>query len=307
MNPFVILAFMLCASPASAGYPSYLLHGIEMGQDVNDVRIAIRNQCEYFEIFRSEDPYLPVARDSQGSLVVHDMILGDGSNLDTVSFVFADDELVMIETTGGVELGLLPWAGPRSATVGRWDIHRSSRTIFDLEEDHAWILSTAALHPHLFLWSDPQLRIEKPLRFSPTAAIPGAFEFGGRFEDLEDRLRAIAMASDFEVVDEPWLPTQPQRQTQLNLYGMVHAGFFRKAEVVFGDDQLELVLILTGKAEEDRVRERLIAEFGEPEFVSDEFEAFSGWRVALRKDEPGILLLSGQLAPWFEQRYGSAE
>ena len=307
MKSLLVVALILCASPARADYPSDLFHGIEMGQRVNEVRLALKDDCEYFEIFRSDDPYLPVAAESQGSLVAHEMSLGDGSTLDTVSFVFADDELVMIEATGGVELGLLPWAGPRSATVGRWDAHLSTNTVLDLEEDHAWILSDAALHPHLFLWSDPQLWVEKPLRFSPTTAIPKAFEFGGRFEDLEDRLRAIAMASDLEVIEEPWLPTQPEHQTQLNLYGMVYAGFFRKAEVVFGDDQLELVWILTGKAEEDRVRERLIAEFGKPEFVSDEFEAFAGWRVALRKDKPEILLLSERLAPMFEQMYGSEE
>jgi hypothetical protein len=307
LKQLLLVILSLCAAPAGAAYPPDLFHGVAMGQDVDDVRLAIHDDCEYFEIFRSDEPYIPVAAESQGSLVAHNMTLGDGSLLETVSFVFADDELVMIEATGGVQLGLLPWAGPRTATLGRWDAHLSTKTVFDLEEDHAWVLSDAALHPHLFLWSDPQLRIEKPLRFSPSAATPKAFEFGATFEELEERLRAIARASDREIIEEPWLPTAPERQTQLNLYGIVYAGFFRKAEVVFGDDRLELVWILTGKAEEDRVRDRLVAEHGEPVFVSDDFEAFAGWRVALRKDKPEVLLVSERLAPVFERMYGSED
>jgi hypothetical protein len=299
------LVLILLPARASAQFPSQLLHGVEMGMRVDEVRVAIHDECGHFEIFRSGNPYLPLAEHSQGSLVAHDFALDTGSILETASFVFADDRLVMIEVYGGVELGLLPWAGPRLATVGRWDAHLETRSVFDLQEDHAWILSEEAMHPHLFLWSDPQLRIRKPVRFSQSVRVPSEFEFGGRLEDLDERLRALAMESTLEIVEEPWLPTNPERQVQLNLYGIAFAGFLRKAEVVFGDDRLELVWILTGAGEEDRVRDLLTQEYGDPVFESEAVEAFADWRIVLRKDKPEVLLVSERLVPMYRERYGS--
>ena len=76
MKPFVILAFILWASPAGAGYPSYLLHGIEMGQDVNAVRIAIRDECKYFEIFRSDTDARIADRQFQPFTVANSLCFG---------------------------------------------------------------------------------------------------------------------------------------------------------------------------------------------------------------------------------------
>ena len=85
---------------------------------------------------------------------------------------------------------------------------------------------------------------------------------------------------------------------------LIHDKIEALAVPIFGDGVLELAWILTGKEEEDRVRQALIKAYGQPELVTDTWEAFKGWQIALRKDKPEVLVLSENLAPIFKERYG---
>ncbi|MDH3245129.1 MAG: hypothetical protein OEM26_10980 [Saprospiraceae bacterium] len=94
--------------------------------------------------------------------------------------------------------------------------------------------------------------------------------------------------------------TQVQRfkngDVQVNCFGVEYAGFPRKIEAQFKDNELALLWILTGKQEEDRVRQALIAAFGDPIYVSENWEAFRNWQVVLRKDKPEVLVSSPKKA-----------
>ena len=80
-------------------------------------------------------------------------------------------------------------------------------------------------------------------------------------------------------------------------------GFPRKVEARFGNNILNVVWILTGKGEEDRIRQALIAEFGNPIFVTDEWEIFNDWQVGLRKDKPEVLLMEKSIGLGYKSSY----
>lgn len=65
--------------------------------------------------------------------------------------------------------------------------------------------------------------------------------------------------------------TKPdQGRVTLVSYGYDYAGFLRKIEAVFGDGILQVVWILTGKGEEDRLRQSLVKEFGTAQSQEDD-------------------------------------
>lgn len=85
--------------------------------------------------------------------------------------------------------------------------------------------------------------------------------------------------------------TDPNAQIQINCFGVMYAGFPRKIEARFGDDTLNVVWILTGKGEEDRIRQALISQYGNAIFSTNDWEIFNDWQVGLRKDKPEVLLM----------------
>lgn len=122
-------------------------------------------------------------------------------------------------------------------------------------------------------------------------------------EPVQDYLQFSAAFKELLVVDrasdQVWLLNQPEVQQQVDCFGFEFAGFPRKIEAVFGDGILEQAWILTGQGEEGRVRDALIAEYGEPTFVNEQWEVFHNKRVMLRKDKPEVLMLSEKLADLF--------
>lgn len=101
-----------------------------------------------------------------------------------------------------------------------------------------------------------------------------------------------------------WLPNQPANQTQVNCFGYEYAGFPRKLEAVYGDGRLHVVWILTGKAEEGRVRRALGEAFGQATSVNEKWEFFADDLVGLYKEKPEVLLLSEEIAPLFRSQLG---
>ncbi len=141
----------------------------------------------------------------------------------------------------------------------------------------------------------------------PSAAIPEILAFGDSIAELAPDLADASIMTIQRCIQEPWLPNQPDPQTQIDCFGFVYAGFPRKIEAVFGDDVLELAWIFTGKGEENRLRNSLYHAYGSPAFVSDTFEAFNGWRIGLRKDKPEVLIVSEELVPLIQKQYGDPE
>ncbi|MEM7049040.1 MAG: hypothetical protein AAF604_05245 [Acidobacteriota bacterium] len=278
--------------------------GIDFGDTEKSVRAALKSACTKLSTVAVEPPSLPIAETSESHLVC----LGyqsQGVELGEVAFTFADDGLALIEARRGAIESLLPKAGEHNASLGGYDAYLSTWTVAHADEDAVWALTEAAARSYLFLWRNPDLPSNPEPRSShrPSIAAPKILEFGADLETMTERLSAACQGISTEEIAEPWLPSKPRRQTQINCFGHRFAGYPRKIEAVFGDGRLELAWILTGKGEEDRIRQALIAAHGPAEIVSQNYEAFAGGRIALRKDKPEVLLLSEPLVPLYQATF----
>ena len=153
---------------------------------------------------------------------------------------------------------------------------------------------------NLFTWSNPYL-VTTP-SYNTSATTPGFLVFGEKYEQLKPQFERACPMLNIETIEQPWLPNKPTSQIQINCVGYEYAGFPRRIEAVFGDGVLEVVWILTGKNEEDRVRQALVEAFGAAEIVGDVWEVFEGQRVALRKDKPEILMISEKMIPYYTKK-----
>lgn len=305
---FVVCALVLLPLMARAEGETNPLPGITLGSSSEDLASVLEGRCVEVRRIEAPKPTLPLARDHESYLICVGYEEAGGATLEEVAFTFADGSLVIIEARGGVLGAIQPRAGEITWKMIGLEIYLDASTLIDPQADAAWILTKEALHPHLYIWSNPHLPSFDGAvpSYDPSAARPDILEFGGKLEQLQHGLKAACPRADSNIEEAPWLPTGPESQLQINCYGFVYAGFPRKIEAVFGDERLDLAWILTGKGEEDRVRQALIAAFGEPIFVSDIVEAFDGWRVALRKDKPEVLMVIDELAPVFEKQFGGS-
>ena len=270
--------------------------GIALRDTLEEVAAKLADQCDELKRVEIAAPYLPLARKTQTHLIATDVF---AAGVDEAAFTFADGRLVQVEARGGAVEGLFATLEGEPLRLADFHAHVEERVVALEAEDAVWFLSADGLHPHLYLWSNPDLPSvpEREQPFAPSAARPDVLAFGETLETLLPRFRKSCPRSDRQEIAQPWLPSAPTSQVQINLYGLEYAGFPRKVEAVFGDDVLQLAWILTGAGEEARVRRALVAAFGEPVFVSKTWEAFDGFRVALRKDKPEVLMVADELVP----------
>jgi hypothetical protein len=96
--------------------------------------------------------------------------------------------------------------------------------------------------------------------------------------------------------EEVWLATAPAAQFQIDCYGYEIAGYPRKIEFVFGDETLQQIWVMFDSGDIPRLREFLIANYGDAISVDDQYEIFDEGRLALRKDIPEIRMVSDEIA-----------
>lgn len=301
--PLIPVCIALAASIACATSPIEQLHDPTWGVSQAEVRASIASFVEHTESLTIETPLLPLASESESYLVAHNLTTISDEQIDRVTYTFADNALVMITASGNAIDVLIDSPRDLPNRIGDWRLSDDMSVVMHRASDTVTMLSEDAKHPHLFLWAipDPQSADSSdPMN----ASIPDLFSFGTERRELEPALKALCVATTREQIDPPTLPTQPKRQTQINAYGFEYLGVPRKVEAIFADDKLTLVWILTGKDEEDRIREALIESYGDPIFVSDTIEAFNNWSVALRKDKPEVLAIAPELVPMMKSYFG---
>ena len=276
--------------------------GVAFGDNVAEVLGKLDGAYDELERIDVPTPYLPLARKTQTHLIALEV---PTAGVREVAFVFGDDRLVLVEARGGAIEGLLfALEDEEPYLISGYRAWPSVGVVANEERDAVWLLGPEALHTNLFLWENPDLpsveRLKGPYVLS--AKRPALLAFGESLETLNPRIEKAADFWSQDAIRPPWLPTQPKVQLQMNCFGVVFAGFPRKIEAVFGDDRLQLAWILTGKQEEDRLRRQLIRAFGKPHFVSKQWEVFDGWRVALRKDKPEVLMIADELVPEYQKQ-----
>mgnify|MGYP003149856193 CR=1 FL=1 len=134
---------------------------------------------------------------------------------------------------------------------------------------------------------------------------PKIFEFGTSMNEMKSRLTSL---TDSVVVrnNEPiQLPTAKNEQSQLDVYGFEYAGKKRKAELIFADDALDIVWILTDVEEEQRFIEHFKSKYGEPTHSTGEATFFLDNATAVRNKPHEVLFISERLIEPYRQFLGN--
>lgn len=124
---------------------------------------------------------------------------------------------------------------------------------------------------------------------------PAVFEFGTSMNQMKIQVRTLSESLK-ERMDEPLqLPTATRSQTQLDIAGFMYAGKKRDVELIFADDALDIIWILTEAEEEATFIEAFKALYGEPTHIKDGFTFFLNNGVAVRNSPPEVLFISDRL------------
>jgi hypothetical protein len=296
-----ILFVALSTGAAQAQILDGSLSGLAFGDGVEIARATLGPDCRSISAFDLSAPRLPLAAERESELICWSYASPGGLNLDTLVLRFADGRLAMVEGRGdnvtallSPEKGTMDYAGyigyigPDDAVV--------------IDGDVAWVVRADDMHSHPFLGSTPLVTEQGSPAAAATAHKPPDLVFGASLEEIRETFVPQCSRAVEREISPPNLPNEPEEQIQIDCLGFPYAGFSRKVEAVFADGELALVWILTGKPEEPRVRDALIAAYGDPVQVSDNSEVFGDGSVVLRKDRPEVLFLSAELVPAFTEQ-----
>lgn len=271
---------------------------LQPGMDQAAAEALLQDQGLTPERYVPETLSFPLAGATESHWVVRSFQAA-GRSLERLALVFADGKLVFIEGAGGATALLDAFPDVPYQQYDAYRFYKDWALVANPAADRFWQLTPEGMHLNLFAWEHPMLEGQAWPAFPQGVEVPGYLEMGGPLERLEPQLEAVSTFIIREELDG----SDPNAQLQLNCYGIPFAGFSRKAEARFGDGHLNVVWILTAKAEEDRIRKKLRATYGQPVFVSDDWEAYHDWQVFLRKDQPEVLLLTPELGQHYKKEY----
>ncbi len=297
---YVIFYFLIFTGLISAAQAESVFHGIRMGDNLQEVKAKL---SPHFKILNEEivsTPVFPLAEKLESHLIGVDGETERGT-VNEVAFTFSDNKLSLIQAKGNAYRVLYERVKDSAETFMHYEVYWDDLIIADRSEDKVWILTEEGAHPNLFAWHNPLLPSEggQMKTYVKSGAVPDFIRMGASLDEMRPLLEN---ASDFTFLRELG-PEDPNAQVQIDCFGIEYAGFPRKFEARFGDGKLNTVWILTAKAEEERIRHKLIAAYGQPIFKDDAWEAFNNWEVFLRKDKPEILLLTPELGAYYKKEY----
>jgi hypothetical protein len=303
-----IAVFMMCFSSLLQAQVKGVFYGVDFDDSPAVVKAKLSPHCQSVKIITNQTPSFPLAQNSESHLICEKIELEDNL-IKEIIFAFGDEKLSLIEARGGAVKFLTGKATGSAADFMHYKGYFEDLMVIDTKEDAVWLLSKESAHPNLFSWSNPYLPSNGSNRrdYQQSAQSPDILKFGAKLKDLSPDFEKKCKIVFTRNIKKVWLPNKSKTQTQIDCFGFEYAGFPRKIEAVFGDDVLELAWILTGKGEEDRVRQALIKAYGQAVFVNENWEAFNDWQVVLRKDKPEVLVLSKKLVPIYKERYGSKQ
>ena len=299
MKSFTLSLAILFSAMVSA-QADQLFKGIKLGLPLDSVKTKIQSSASQLYIVEVANPSFPLAKDKEEHLICLGCKSSNGS-IEEVAFSFADDKLALIQAQGNAFKAVMEKRQDTADVFMNYSAFWDDLIIADKEADMFWILSDEAAHTNLFAWINPYLPSQggKEIVYESSAAVPEYIQMGG---DLNDLRTHLADASLFTYERELG-PGDPNAQIQIDCFGIQYAGFPRKFEARFGDNKLNMVWILTGKGEEERIRRKLTEVYGEPIFVNEAWEVFEDWQVFLRKDKPEVLLLTPELGAFYKEDY----
>jgi len=273
-------------------------NGVKMNESLATVQTKLKDIVATSKVITVKHTVFPLAKDKEQHLICSDVKTGTGT-ISKAVFTFSDDQLTNIEARGNVQQSLATKLSDTAINYMDYLVYQKQMLFIDSKKDIAWILTDEALFCHLFTYENPYLDEKRSEALPNTGLIPAFLQMGATFEDLQASLEANSTFTFKQDLDG----SDPNAQYQINIFGVNYLGFPRKAEARFGDDKLNVVWILLGKAEEDRVRQALIKQYGRPIFTDDIWEVYNKWQVAQRKDKPEILLMEQEIGLDYKKSY----
>ena len=278
----------------SKGQTSEVFGNIKFDESLSKTKIKVKKIAKSTRVINVSSPSFPLAKYKEEHLIATNVKLNN-EIIDKVVFIFSDDKLSYIQAKGTNSKSLNLSAKAKSYL--HYTVYESDLIFVDEEKDLTWFLTPESVHPNLFTWNNPYLFDSKlaEVIYNPSVKVPSFIKLGKNIEQLSPLLKKN---SDF--ID---IQTFPGNKIQINCYGIEYAGFPRKFEARFDNGILNMVWILTGKGEEDRIRKKLVNQYGKAVFINKDWEVFNNWTVLLRKDKPEILLLTKKLGQAYKKQY----
>jgi hypothetical protein len=302
MKVSIILSAILVLTiiNASNAQTAALFNGVELGESLQSVKAKMRPFAGKLALFEVENPTFPLSKDLEAHLVLTNYKSKYGTIAELVC-TFADDKLVYIEALGNAVEAMTAKRKDTAQAYMDYMFYPSDFIIAKPAEDKVWIVTEEALHPNLFAWDNPYLPSNKEFKksYNPSVRIPDFITMGDSLDKLRPNLEKESAFTNSMELDG----SDPNAQLQIDCFGIEYGGFPRKFEARFGDGKLNVLWILTGKGEEDRMRQKLISEYGQVIFKNDNWEVFNDWQVLLRKDKPEVLMLTKELAVFYKRDY----
>ncbi len=130
---------------------------------------------------------------------------------------------------------------------------------------------------------------------------PDVFEFGKSMKELKAQLSPLCDSISVKLNEPIQLPTAQKSQSQLDIHGFEYAGKKRTVELIFADDQLDVVWILTEAEEEKPLIKEFSKRFGKPTHQLEEITFFLNDGVAVRNQPHEVLFISERLKAPYKQ------
>lgn len=291
---FLIAPYMFYAQAES------IFNGVKLNESLEKTVNKLNEISKTIDTISVEHPNFPLAKLKEEHLVCSQVKTGNGI-IDKVVFTFADDTLKYIEVRGNVQKVFASKRIDTARVYLNYDVYVADKLFLEKNKDVAWILTKEAMHTNLFAWDNPYIDLNYKYETEPNYSnqIPTFLKMGARIDELKPMLEANSNFTNTEKLDG----SDPNAQIQINCFGVDYIGFPRKIEARFGDNKLNVVWILTGKGEEDRIRRALINQYGNPIFNNDDWEIFNNWQVGLRKDKPEVLLMEKTIGLEYKTSY----
>lgn len=290
--PVALIGLSWFSSPALAD-AELLATALTPGSGLQSSIDDLEGICARLDRFDAAQPRLPTTR-AEETFLRCEMSEGE------IGLSYSDGFLVLtqfqgpglVETmTGDLQVAddLVRYAG--------LDIYPGTALAVDRINGRAWLLSPAHLHAHLFLFEHPMLmQIAQPSFESRSdQLLPRGLDSGADLITARTILSAHCPHYEERRIEPVTLLGGLSEQMQIDCFGLVVAGFPRKAEFVFGDGRLDLIWILTRNEEHARMRGHLTHLYGAPLEESDTYIIWPDGR-ALRTDVPEIMIASPDVA-----------
>lgn len=130
---------------------------------------------------------------------------------------------------------------------------------------------------------------------------PEVFEFGKTLAEIKAQVTPLSDSISVRLNEEIQLPTAQKSQSQLDIYGFVFEGKKRNVELIFADDQLDIVWILTEAQEEVEFITAFTKQFGNPTHRLESITFFVNDGAAVRNQPHEVLFISERLKGPYKQ------